>query len=340
MYSLNWPHVYGAPTARATFKSTPDDFHVNELFKGSFSGAGEHILLNIEKRGLTTGDLIKSLARLINKPIKMISYAGLKDRQALTTQWISIHAPGEVIEGIGELKSAGWCVLEHTRHHKKLRPGFLTGNQFMVRLRDVSDMANLLERIELVKTFGVPNYFGEQRFGREGGNLIKAEAMLVQNRKVKDRFLKGIYFSAARSWLFNLILSKRVQQKTWNIPIAGDVMHLSGTRSVFTIDAVDDTLFQRINEKDISPASPLPGKGLAMAKGDAQQLISETYNAWKPWIEGLEKHGVEEAWRANILSVEALEYSIRDDTIELTFTLPAGSYATTVLRELVTYVSL
>ena len=339
MYSLNWPHVYGAPTSQATFKSTPDDFHVNELFKGSFSGEGEHILLNIEKRGLTTGDLVKSLAILINKPIRLISYAGLKDRQALTTQWISIHAPGEVIEGVGALESAGWRVLEHTRHHKKLRPGFLTGNQFMVRLRDVTDIANLLERIELVKAYGVPNYFGEQRFGREGGNLIKAEELLVKNRKVKDRFLKGIYFSAARSWLFNLILAKRVQEKTWNIPIAGDVMHLSGTHSIFTIDEVDDSLFQRIKEKDISPASPMPGKGKAMAKGDAQQLISETYTAWKPWIDGLEKHGLEEAWRANILSVEALEYAIIDDTVELTFTLPAGSYATTVLRELVSYES-
>ena len=116
-------------------------------------------------------------------------------------------------------------------------------------------------------------------------------------------------------------------------------MHLSGTHSIFTIDEVDDSLFQRIKEKDISPASPMPGKGKAMAKGDAQQLISETYTAWKPWIDGLEKHGLEEAWRANILSVEALEYAIIDDTVELTFTLPAGSYATTVLRELVSYES-
>ena len=334
MYSLTWPYVHGAPVSQAFFKSTPEDFHVNEFFNESFSGEGEHILLKIEKKGLTTEDLVKSLARLINKPTKLISYAGLKDRQALTTQWLSIHAPGEVIDGVGELSSPGWRVLEHTRHHKKLRPGFLTGNRFMVRLREVSDIANLLERIELVKAYGVPNYFGEQRFGREGGNVTKAGELLVQNRKVKDRFLKGIYFSAARSYIFNLILAKRVEEQTWNLPLAQDVMQLSGTHSIFTIDKPDEALLQRIKAKDISPASPLPGR----AKGSITRDVSaEIYAAWKTWIDGLEKNGLEEAWRANILWVDALEYSIKDNTVELTFTLPAGAYATTVLRELVAY---
>ncbi|MFO2805352.1 tRNA pseudouridine(13) synthase TruD [Legionella pneumophila serogroup 1] len=338
MYSLNWPRAYGIPNSTATFKLCPEDFQVNELFEGQFSGEGEHIVLKIEKKGLTTEEVVKSLARLINKPIKLISYAGLKDKQALTTQWLSIHAPGEVIEGIETLEAPGWKILECTRHNKKLRPGFLSGNHFTIALRDVSNETDLIHRIEQIKLKGVPNYFGEQRFGRDGGNLIKAEEILVQGRKVKDRFLKGMYFSAARSWLYNLILSRRVKESSWNLPLLGDVIQLVGSNSVFVNDkSMDEQLLQRIGEKDVSPASPLPGRSKNLVKGPALQIINEVYAEWSAWLDGLEKNGLEEAWRANILYPEQIEYRINQGTVELSFVLPAGAYATVVLRELVQY---
>ncbi|HAT6363324.1 TPA: tRNA pseudouridine(13) synthase TruD [Legionella pneumophila] len=338
MYSLNWPRAYGIPNSTATFKLCPEDFQVNELFEGQFSGEGEHIVLKIEKKGLTTEQVIKSLARLINKPIKLISYAGLKDKQALTTQWLSIHAPGEVIEGIETLEAPGWKILECTRHNKKLRPGFLSGNHFTITLRNVSNETDLIHRIEQIKLKGVPNYFGEQRFGRDGGNLIKAEEILVQGRKVKDRFLKGMYFSAARSWLYNLILSRRVKESSWNLPLLGDVIQLVGSNSVFVNDkSLDEQLLQRIGEKDVSPASPLPGRSKNLVKGTALQIINEVYAEWSAWLDGLEKNGLEEAWRANILYAEQIEYRINQGTVELSFVLPAGAYATVVLRELVQY---
>ncbi|MFO2967430.1 tRNA pseudouridine(13) synthase TruD [Legionella pneumophila serogroup 1] len=338
MYSLNWPRAYGIPNSTATFKLCPEDFQVNELFEGQFSGEGEHIVLKIEKKGLTTEEVVKSLARLINKPIKLISYAGLKDKQALTTQWLSIHAPGEVIEGIETLEAPGWKILECTRHNKKLRPGFLSGNHFTITLRNVSNETDLIHRIEQIKLKGVPNYFGEQRFGRDGGNLIKAEEILVQGRKVKDRFLKGMYFSAARSWLYNLILSRRVKESSWNLPLLGDVIQLVGSNSVFVNDkSMDEQLLQRIGEKDVSPASPLPGRSKNLVKGTALQIINEVYAEWSAWLDGLEKNGLEEAWRANILYPEQIEYRINQGTVELSFVLPAGAYATVVLRELVQY---
>ncbi|HAT8334273.1 TPA: tRNA pseudouridine(13) synthase TruD [Legionella pneumophila] len=338
MYSLNWPRAYGMPNSTATFKLCPEDFQVNELFEGQFSGEGEHIVLKIEKKGLTTEQVVKSLARLINKPIKLISYAGLKDKQALTTQWLSIHAPGEVIEGIETLEAPGWKILECTRHNKKLRPGFLSGNHFTITLRNVSNETDLIHRIEQIKLKGVPNYFGEQRFGRDGGNLIKAEEILVQGRKVKDRFLKGMYFSAARSWLYNLILSRRVKESSWNLPLLGDVIQLVGSNSVFVNDkSLDEQLLQRIGEKDVSPASPLPGRSKNLVKGTALQIINEVYAEWSAWLDGLEKNGLEEAWRANILYAEQIEYRINQGTVELSFVLPAGAYATVVLRELVQY---
>lgn len=337
MYSLNWSRAHGFPQSTAIFKQNPEDFHVNEFFSEPFSGAGEHIVLKIEKKGLTTEEVVKSLSRMTQRSIKLISYAGLKDRQAITTQWFSIHAPGEEIPGIERLEAPGWRVLDCTRHHKKLKPGFLTGNQFMVRLQEVSNEADLLQRIEHIKQSGVPNYFGEQRFGREGGNLIKAEEMLVQGRKVKDRFLKGMYCSAGRSWLFNLILSLRVNEHNWNKALAGDVMQLSGSNSIFAVEDISEEIIERIQARDISPASPLAGKGKNKVTHDALALINTIYKDWLPWIAGLERHGLEEAWRANILFVEQLECVMQGKTAELSFILPAGSYATVVLRELVTY---
>ncbi|KTC79021.1 tRNA pseudouridine(13) synthase TruD [Legionella cherrii] len=337
MYSLDWLYAYGLPKSTAYFKFTPEDFQVNEFFDSPFSGTGEHILLKIEKKGVTTLEVVKSVARLLKKPIKSIGYAGLKDRQALTTQWLSIHAPGEEIPGVAQLAGPGWCVLECIRHHKKLRPGFLTGNHFLVRLREISHKEDLLERIERIKENGVPNYFGEQRFGRDAGNLIKAEEMLVHGYKVKDRFLRGMYCSAARSWIYNLILSRRIMEQCWDIPLPGDVMQLQGSNSIFFIDNVDNELLQRIKNKDISPASPLPGKSKHKVKDEALHLINKIYHEWQPWITGLAQYGLEEDWRANILHLEQFTCLIKENTAELSFSLPAGSYATAVLRELIRY---
>jgi tRNA pseudouridine13 synthase len=337
MYSLDWPYAYGAPISTALFKATPEDFRVDEFFAEPFSGEGEHIVLKIEKRGLNTEEVIRFLGRLINIPVKLISYAGLKDKYALTTQWLSVHVPGGEIEGVEHLAAPGWKVLECTRHNKKLKPGFLTGNHFTIQLHEVSNPDDVVQRLERVRDLGVPNYFGEQRFGRASGNLQRAEELLVQGRKVKDKFLKGIYFSAARSWLFNLILAKRVKNLTWNIPCAGDVIQLSGSNSIFVCDDADPVLVQRIKEKDISPASPLPGKTKNKVNAKAEALINEVYDEWRPWLAGLEQYGLEEAWRANILHVSQLEYEVHDNTIKLSFSLPVGSYATVVLRELVSY---
>ncbi|KTD42012.1 tRNA pseudouridine(13) synthase TruD [Legionella parisiensis] len=337
MYSLNWPYVNGQPKSTARFKCSPEDFQVDEFFDSPFSGEGEHIVLRIEKTGVTTEVVVRSLAKLLNKPVKSIGYSGLKDRQAQATQWLSIHAPGEQIAGIAQLTASNWRVLEWTRHHRKLRPGFLTGNRFIIRLREISHAEDLLERIERIKEQGVPNYFGEQRFGRNANNLLKAEKMLVQGYRVKDRFLLGIYCSAARSWIYNLILSRRVMEQCWNTPLPGDVMQLKGSNSIFAIDQIDDKLLQRIKDKDISPASPLPGKSKNKTKDEALQLVNEIYLDWQPWLGGLEHYGLEEDWRANILHAEQLTCVIKDNLAELSFSLPAGSYATAILRELCLY---
>ncbi len=336
-FNLNWPYANDKPSAKGQLKTIPTDFQVNELVSEKFSGSGEHQLIKIEKSGVTTEDVVKNVSRLINKPVKLISYAGLKDKQALTTQWLSVHLPGESVEGIEQLEGSGWRVIDSARHNKKLRPGYLTGNQFIIRLREISGVEDALKRLEQIKITGVPNYFGEQRFGRDAGNLPQADALLNNRLKVKDRFIKGIYFSAARSWIFNNILARRVASGTWNTALQGDVFQLAGSHSIFTTPDIDEVIKNRIVDKDISPASPLPGKGAMMATAHALECIEAVYAEWSSWIVGLEHRGLELAWRSNILHLEDVSYTIEEDTLVLNFTLPPGAYATTVLREVVDY---
>jgi tRNA pseudouridine13 synthase len=330
------PFAYGAPLQSGTIKASPEDFKVEEILGFELTGEGEHHFLRIEKRGLNTDELVKALARTVGKSEKLISYAGLKDRQALTTQWLCIHCPGEELKGLNSLEGPGWRVLESKRHLKKLKTGALAANDFTLTLRELTDRLPLEGRLEQIKSFGVPNYFGPQRFGYEGQNLVKAEAVLLQGTKIKNRFLRGIYYSAARSFLFNLILAARVNSGNWNQALAGDVMQLAGTNSIFSIETPDEIIQERLAKFDISPAAPLWGRGLEKASLDALILQDAILAKYKPWCDALEQHGLERAYRPLMLTVERLEwYWLNDSTLVLNFRLAPGSYATSVVRELI-----
>lgn len=329
------PYAYGKPLATGSLKTSPEDFKVNELLGFELSGEGEHLYLKIEKKGLNTEEVVKNLAKTLGKSEKTISYAGLKDRQALTTQWFSIHCPGEVIAGTETLAGHGWRVIESKRHLKKLKKGVLAANQFSLILRDISDKMTVEKRLEQIKARGVPNYFGLQRFGHEGQNLSKAKSLLLENVKVKNRFLKGIYYSAARAFLFNQILARRVQKANWNQALNGDVMQLSGSNSMFTVEKPDLIISQRLSEFDISPAAPLWGKGAEKAVSDALTIQEEVLNDFQDWCRALEQQGLERAYRPLILSVADLNWYWDEQNLSLEFSLVAGSYATSVVRELI-----
>ena len=327
--------AYGRPAVTGLFKSSVEDFKVDEMLGFELSGAGEHQFFRIEKRGLNTEELVKRLAVCLGKPVKSISYAGLKDRQALTTQWLSLHCPGEDIPGAHSLQGDGWRVLESKRHLKKLKTGALAGNHFTLVVRDIHDRDSVETRLDRVKAGGVPNYFGPQRFGHHGQNVLRAEAVLLRGLRVKDRFLRGIYYSAARSFLFNRILSARVAHQTWNKALPGDVMQLAGTHSIFSIDMPDDIIHERVANQDISPASVLWGKGDLLVSADAQTIQQEGLDGFGPWCQALESHGLERAYRAHVLGVQHLTWQWTDADLTLSFELPPGAYATSVLRELV-----
>lgn len=329
-----WHFAYSKPTSLALIKHYPEDFIVEERLGYDLSGEGEHVYLFIEKKGLNTEQVVKALSRHFSKSVRLISYAGLKDKQAVTRQWFSIHCPGEHLEGLDQLKGEGWSVLSHHRHNKKLKKGGLSANRFQLILRELELIEDIETRLAWIKEKGVPNYFGQQRFGHEGKNLLHAKALLLENKPCKDRFLKGIYYSAARSYLFNCILSARVEQQNWNKALAGDVMQLSGSQSIFVIDEPDETIEKRVHEHDISPAVPLWGKGEEKAHAQALAAQSKALEGLEPWLSALEKHDLARSYRALVLMPQDLKWEWQERELHLSFELPAGCFATSVLREL------
>lgn len=331
---LDLPYANAPPASSGTIKTSPDDFKVHEILGFELTDEGEHLFLYIEKRGLNTEELVKSLARQLGKSEKLFSYAGLKDRQAVTRQWICMHCPNEDIDGIQTLEGHGWRVLESRRHLKKLKKGALKANAFELVIRDIEGIEAVESRLQQIQASGVPNYFGPQRFGFNGQNIERAHRMLTAGYKVKDRFLRGIYYSTARAFLFNKILSERVRQGSWNHAIAGDVMQLSGSHSIFSIEKPDDLILSRVKDLDISPAAVLWGRGEEKVSLDSLALQQAILDPYQPWCAGLESQGLERAYRAQRLLVQNLSWFWQERVLTLHFELTAGSFATAVVREL------
>ncbi|HET6434509.1 MAG TPA: tRNA pseudouridine(13) synthase TruD, partial [Xanthomonadaceae bacterium] len=198
------PRAHGEPVLRAVVRSTPEDFRVEELDGFAASGSGEHLLLTIEKRGMNTVFAAQRIARWAGVPEAAIGYAGLKDRHAVTTQRFSVHLPGRDPPPLEALEGEGLRVLDATRHARKLPRGALAGNRFGLLLREVEgEPAAIDARLRAIGARGVPNYFGEQRFGHGAGNVGKALAMFGGRRVRRDQ--RAILLSAARSELFNRV---------------------------------------------------------------------------------------------------------------------------------------
>jgi tRNA pseudouridine13 synthase len=321
----DWSRAFGLPLFTASLRTTPEDFDVTEELGFEFDGEGEHDYLWVEKIGANTEWVSRQLATFAGVPAKDIGYSGLKDRNAVTRQWFSIprwHAP--VWE---ELAIEGTSILVVQRHSRKLRRGAHKSNHFKIVLRDlenVSDGVNLDERLRLMSAAGVPNYFGPQRFGRDGGNVELADAWSAGKRLPRHK--RSIAISSARSYMFNQQLHERVLDKTWNQLLPCDVANLDGTGSVFRTEEIDDELAKRCAEMDIHPAGILWGDG---ADG---MLAPEGHENWR---QALEKARVKFAHRSLRLRVLDLQWTVDEESLTLNFTLGRGAFATSVLREIV-----
>jgi tRNA pseudouridine13 synthase len=329
-------HALSQPKLQGTIRTTPEDFQVDEVLGFDPDGSGEHVCLHIRKRGANTADIAKQLAKLAGVKNMDVSYAGLKDRHAVTTQWFSIYLGNKPEPDWSQLESDSVQVLTATRHQRKLRRGTLKGNRFKLVVRDLTgDTSDLEQRLQTIATAGVPNYFGEQRFGYN--NLEKATAMFEGQFKVKDRNKRSLYLSAARSAIFNHVLSRRVADGNWNQPLDGDVMMLDGSHSVFPVEQVDDEIRCRIQELDIHPTGPLWGRGELRSAGEVKVLEQSCAADYELFCGGLEQAGMKQERRALRLPVREFQWQLMGDSLDLDFYLPSGSYATAVLRELIDY---
>lgn len=372
----NLPQPSLQPIQQATYKANTTDFIVNELLPLDFTGEGEHLWLHIEKSGMNTAYLAKLLSEWADIPLRDVGYSGLKDRHALTTQWFSLRIPKKQLPptefapvDIGESETV--IILAQNWHNKKLNRGTHRANQFVITLRDIQFASvgdkngennalpeQLLSAKEAVEQHltrigknGVPNYFGPQRFGRQGNNVREALSLFARplreprpqpkksKRKRAPREQNTMELSAARSLIFNEILAARVRNGSWNTGLAGEVFNLDGSGSIFTSETLDDTLHARINSGDIHPTAVLWGTGNDKVTGSAADLET-TVVQHSPLLmqlaTGLEQRDIKAQRRALRLPIEALSWEWSDDqTLVLNFTLTTGSFATSVLVSLV-----
>ena len=309
-FSLEFPRAYGALTATAIFRALPEDFQVDEQLGYVPSGAGEHVFLHICKRGENTAWVAGKIAELANVNVTDIGYCGRKDRHAVTAQWFSVYLPKAPEPDWTLLNTESIQLLSASRHQTKLRRGEHQQNNFVIRLRNVqTEDRNLLQqKIESVFTQGVPNYFGEQRFGLEGNNLREAEAILVGGKRYRDKQKRGLMLSAARSYLFNQVLAARVRANNWSTMLDGE-----------------------INQQ---PSGPLWGRGRPLVAADLLDLEQGALANWASWCDGLEHAGLSQERRALQLIPRNAVCSWSGDDLVLHFSLDAGEFATSILHEI------
>lgn len=301
-FSLDFPRAGGEPACEAGFRVDPADFRVDENLGFVPEGAGEHLLVHLCKTGENTRWVAASLAAHFGVEETAVGYCGLKDRRAVASQWFSVHLPGR--DASPPTALPGCELLGAARHPRKLRRGDHADNSFVIRLRfDAGAREDVEPRLRRIAAEGVPNYFGEQRFGIQGQNLGEV-ARIVARSRPRFRGRRGaLYLSAARAWLFNQVLAERVVRGDWRDVRAAD--------------------------------GPLWGRGRSPAPADQARDEERILAPWLNWCLALEHSGLKQERRDLVLTPGEFDWRwLPDSVLELSFALPPGTYATAVLREL------
>lgn len=333
----DWPYFLGAPQAEGVIRSCPEDFIVEEIPRIHPEGEGSHLWLWVEKRSANTDWAAKQLASAASCSPRDVGYAGLKDRHAITRQWFSVPLSETTRSALEHVAIEGVKILENRRHTRKLKRGTLNGNRFHLTLRQFSgDVGETTRRLEQIRTAGVPNYFGPQRFGHQGRNIEKGIRLLQQRARLQ-RNKRSIYLSALRSFLFNHVLAERVRRSNWNVIIDGDLAMLDGTQSVFPCESPDADIEDRVRRLDIHPTGPMPGEKGSQPTGFAAETEQAILGNWPQVTEVLENQRVQASRRALRLFPAGLKWSFEGDELKMQFVLPPGTYATTVLREVLVF---
>ncbi|SDK71126.1 tRNA pseudouridine(13) synthase TruD [Microbulbifer yueqingensis] len=306
-WDLDWPRAHGGTAITAEFRREPEDFVVEEQGDPVLTDTGEHVYLQVRKRGANTSWVAQQLARVAGVSPRDVGFFGLKDRHAVTTQWFSVWLAQRPEPDWTAIVSEEVEILRCSRGQRKLRRGEHTGNRFQIRLRDTRGDRDRAEQLLASLAGGVPNYFGEQRFGRDGGNLTLARRLAEEGGRAR-RSERTFAMSAARSWLFNQVLGQRVKDGSWRELLDG--------------------------EPQPYPSAPLWGRGRNPATRVQAGLEAAAVAPWQPWCDWLEHCGLKQERRALVLQPGDLEHEWHGDDLQLAFSLPVGTFATAVLREL------
>jgi tRNA pseudouridine13 synthase len=327
---------------RARIKASPDDFVVEEIPVYEPSGAGEHLFVRFEKRGLTTDDAVRTIARAMDVDLRAVGVAGLKDKVAVTTQWISLPAPAKdaTIEARAQaLALDGIRLLDARRHGNKLKTGHLRGNRFEIVVRGLAPEAydGVVATLERIGREGAPNFFGAQRFGVRGDTAERARAWLTgKARAPGDPRKRRFEFSALQSAIFNAVLEARVADGTWNVPQLGDVLKKEESGGLFVCTDVQADR-ERASRGEVCPTGPIAGVKTKRPEGDMAALEDRIA---APWLEGVDLErarslgeGTRRPLRLRVNGLSVREVMDREQTkgCKVCFVLPKGSYATTVL---------
>ena len=327
-------YPYGPPVTSGILKSRPDDFQVSEELGFEPSGEGEHLLLMVEKIGLGTPELIRQIASDYSLHPRLIGHSGLKDKHALTRQWLSLHLPGKNLAN-EPIRTGAYRVVKQARHHRKLRPGSHRCNSFRILLRGVSDFPEQTrEQLGAIASCGFANYFGAQRFGRQQDHVKQALAALPRRGLKRSR--RSLLISALRSHLFNRILAQRIRQGHWELPLEGDVFMLRGTRSIFT-ETLDDKLVDRYRRLDIARTGSLYGAGRRLLSGEPESIEAQVFAECDEITGRLDEQGAKLQMRALRAVGDNLDfdYDASDRALRLNVDLPPGCYVTTLLEHFI-----
>ena len=321
------------PKQTALLKAECADFVVKEQLGYNMSSDGEFVAVKVRKTDCNTLFVGEQLAKFAGISARNMSYAGLKDRKAVTEQWFSLQMPGQPTPDFSQFSLEGVEILDVTRHQRKIRIGSLQGNHFEILLRNVEETDELKVRLDFLAKNGFPNYFTEQRFGRDGNNLTQALRWANGEIKVKDRNKRSFYLSAARSEIFNLIVSKRMELNLAQQILVGDVLQLNGSHSWFVVDESEDLaqLQQRLAQQDVLLTAPLIGE----EEKSAVDFENEIFAQHQALFALMCQERMKAARRPILMQPQQFQWQFEPNGLRLQFDLPAGSYATALIRELV-----
>lgn len=333
--ALDPPRAHGAPQASGALRVVAEDFVVEEDLGFAPAGHGAHLLLRVRKRDANTQWVARALGGIAGCRAAEVGYAGLKDRRALALQWFSVPRPRRELDW-HEVRGEGFEVLEAHPHTRKLPRGALAGNCFAVRIHATAGSgaqlaAALAPRLQAIGRAGVPNFFGPQRFGRDGGNLARLAAPLADLGPAE----RGFVLSAARSVVFNAVLAARVLDGSWNVLLPGDLANLDARGSIFALDEVDALTQERCARLEIHPSGPMWGVGTPPSGRGVLELemrLAAQFTAATGLCVGA---GMRQERRSLRIAVRELACEVEAAAVRLRFRLPRGAFATTVLRELI-----